>query len=135
MATLDTISVIAITLILSYFTLVLGELVPKRVAMRHSEKLALTLSGLVNFVSSVFSPVVWLLTMSTNGLLRLMGIDPHAIDDDITEEEIRMMGDRGQRKGGYKPRGERNDTKRIRIRQQDCRGCYDTQDRSCGSMA
>jgi putative hemolysin len=99
MATLDTISVIAITLILSYFTLVLGELVPKRVAMRHSEKLALTLSGLVNFVSSVFSPVVWLLTMSTNGLLRLMGIDPHAIDDDITEEEIRMMVDRGSERG------------------------------------
>jgi putative hemolysin len=99
MATLDTISVIAITLILSYFTLVLGELVPKRVAMRHSEKLALALSGLVNSVSSVFSPVVWLLTVSTNGLLRLLGIDPHAIDDDITEEEIRMMVDRGSERG------------------------------------
>ena len=99
LATLDTISVIAITFILSYFTLVLGELVPKRVAMKNSEKLALGLSGLVQFVSNVFSPVVWLLTVSTNGLLRLMRIDPHAVDDDITEEEIRMMVDRGSEKG------------------------------------
>lgn len=99
LATLDTISVITITFILSYFTLILGELVPKRVAMKYSEKLALGLSGLVQFVSSVFSPVVWLLEVSTNGLLRLMRIDPHAVDDDITEEEIRMMVDRGSEKG------------------------------------
>ena len=87
MATLDTISVVVITLVLSYFTLVLGELVPKRVAMRHSEKLALALSGLVQFVSSIFSPIVWLLTVSTNGLLRLMRIDPHAVEDDITRKK------------------------------------------------
>jgi putative hemolysin len=99
LSTLDTISVIAITLVLSYFTLVLGELVPKRVAMKYSEKLALGLSGLVQFVSSIFSPAVWLLTVSTNGLLQLVGIDPHASDDDITEEEIRMMVDRGSEKG------------------------------------
>lgn len=99
LSTLDTISVIAITLVLSYFTLVLGELVPKRVAMKYSEKLALGLSGLVQFVSSIFSPIVWLLTVSTNGLLQLVGVDPHAADDDITEEEIRMMVDRGSEKG------------------------------------
>ena len=99
LSTLDTISVIAITFVLSYFTLVLGELVPKRVAMKYSEKLALGLSGLVQFVSSIFSPIVWLLTVSTNGLLQLVGVDPHAADDDITEEEIRMMVDRGSEKG------------------------------------
>lgn len=98
-ATLNTISVIVITLILSYFTLVLGELVPKRVAMRNAEKLALAMSGLVHFISRVFAPPVWLLTVSTNGILRLIGIDPHAADDDITEEEIRMMVDRGSEKG------------------------------------
>lgn len=98
-ATLDTVSVIFITLILSYFTLVLGELVPKRVAMRNPEKLALALSGLTHFISRVFSPVVSLLTLSTNGLLRLIGIDPHAADDEITEEEIRMMVDEGNEKG------------------------------------
>ncbi len=98
-STLDTLAVIIITLILSYFTLVLGELVPKRVAMRNAEKLALGMSGLVYIISRIFAPIVWLLTMSTNGLLHLLGIDPHADDDAVTEEEIRMMVDAGSEKG------------------------------------
>lgn len=98
-STLDTLAVIIITLILSYFTLVLGELVPKRVAMRNAEKLALGMSGLVYIISKIFAPIVWLLTISTNGLLRLLGIDPHADDDAVTEEEIRMMVDAGSEKG------------------------------------
>jgi len=98
-ATLDTISVVVITLILSYFTLVLGELVPKRLAMKNAEKLALGMSGLVCFISRVFSPVVSLLTASTNGMLRLLGIDPTSVDEQITEEEIRMMVDEGSKKG------------------------------------
>lgn len=98
-STLDTISVIVITLILSFFTLVLGELVPKRLAMRNAEKLALAMSGLVYFISQIFAPVVALLTASTNGLLKLMGIDPYAEDDEITEEEIRMLVDQGSEKG------------------------------------
>ncbi|HNX29302.1 MAG TPA: hemolysin family protein [Syntrophomonadaceae bacterium] len=102
-ATLDTISVIVITLALSYFMLVLGELVPKRVAMRKAEELALAMSGLVYCISRIFSPVVWLLTISTNGILRLLGIDPHADDETITEEEIRMMVDAGSEKGAISP--------------------------------
>lgn len=98
-STLDTISVLTITLILSYFTLVLGELVPKRVAMRKAEQLALTMSGLIYVISKIFAPLVWLLTASTNGILRVLGIDPHAVDDEITEEEIRMMVDEGSEKG------------------------------------
>lgn len=97
--TLNTISVISITLILSYFTLVFGELVPKRVAMRNSDNLALAMSGLLYLISRVFAPLVWLLTASTNGVLRIMGIDPYAEDDDITEEDIRMMVDVGSEKG------------------------------------
>ncbi len=97
--TLNTISVIVITLVLSYFTLVLGELVPKRIAMRKAEQLALGMSGLVHLISKVFGPLVYLLTSSTNGILRLVGIDPHAADDGITEEEIRMMVDQGSEKG------------------------------------
>ncbi|HWQ75315.1 MAG TPA: hemolysin family protein [Syntrophomonas sp.] len=97
--TLDTLVVIAITLILSYFTLVLGELVPKRIAMRNAEKIALAMSGTVYFVSKIFYPVVGLLTVSTNGILRLLGIDPNAEDAVITEEEIRMMVDEGSQKG------------------------------------
>lgn len=98
-ATLNTISVIVITLILSYFTLVLGELVPKRIAMRNAENIALGISGLVYGISKIFAPVVSLLTASTNGILRLIGIDPQETDEHISEEEIRMMVDEGSKKG------------------------------------
>lgn len=97
--TVDTFSLIVITLILSYFTLIFGELVPKRIAMRKAEQLALAVSGLVSFISCVFAPIVWLLTASTNGVLRLIGIDPNQKDDEVTEEEIRMMVDAGSENG------------------------------------
>ena len=98
-ATLHGISVVLITLILSYFTLVFGELVPKRLAMKRSEQLALGISGLISFISSAFKPIVWLLTVSTNGVLRLFGIDPNEVDEDVSEEEILMMVDAGSEKG------------------------------------
>ena len=98
-ATLDAVAVVLITLILSYFTLVFGELVPKRVAMKRSEQLALGISGLVSGISSVFKPIVWFLTVSTNAVLRLIGIDPNEADEDVSEEEIRMMVDAGSEKG------------------------------------
>lgn len=103
LATLKTLSVLVITLILSYFTLVFGELVPKRIAMRKAEPLALAMSGLITVISKIFAPLVWLLTASTNGLLRLIGIDPNAEDDEVTEEEIRMMVDTGSEKGAIHP--------------------------------
>jgi len=84
-ATLNTIAVILITLILSYFTLVLGELVPKRIAMQKSEQLALGVSGLVSGISVLFRPIVWFLSVSTNAVLRLMGIDPAAEEEEVTE--------------------------------------------------
>lgn len=98
-STLDTISVIIITLILSYLTLVFGELVPKRLAMKNSEKLALGMSAIIGFISKIFAPIVWLLTASTNGLLRIMGIDPNSDDAVITEEEILLMAEQGSKKG------------------------------------
>ena len=97
--TLDTLSVIFITIILSYVTLVLGELVPKRVAMRKSESIALGMSESITIISKVFSPIVKLLTASTNGVLKLIGIDPNAQDEELTEEEIRMMLEEGSKKG------------------------------------
>ncbi|MEA4938694.1 MAG: hemolysin family protein [Christensenella sp.] len=99
LATINTVSVLLITLILTFFTLVFGELVPKRVAMKNAEKLALSMAGLINGVAKAFAPLVWLLTISTNGILRLLGIDPNAEDDEVTEEEIRMMVDVGSEKG------------------------------------
>ena len=98
-STLNTLAVVAITLILSFFTLVLGELVPKRVAMRNSEKLAMGLSNLLFVMSKVFAPLVSLLSASTNGVLRLMRIDPNANDEDVSEEDIRMMVDAGSEIG------------------------------------
>lgn len=97
--TLDTISVIVITIILSYLTLIFGELVPKRVAMRKGEKIALAMSGLITVIAKIFAPIVWLLTVSTNGVLRLFGIDPNSESDEVSEEEIRMLLEEGKEKG------------------------------------
>lgn len=98
-ATLDTIAVILITCILSYFTLIFGELVPKRIAMKKSEQLAMAISGLVNVISIAFKPIVWFLSISTNLVLRLCGIDPTETEDQVSEEEIRMLVDAGSEKG------------------------------------
>ena len=97
--TLNTLCLILITLILSYFTLVLGELTPKRIAMKDPEKVARFTSGVIVVVQKIFRPIVWLLSKSTNGMLRLFGIDPTAANDQVTEEEIRMMVDIGGESG------------------------------------
>lgn len=96
---LDSIAVILITVILSFFTLIFGELVPKQVAMRKAESLALGMSGIISAIATAFKPLVSLLTISTNGVLRLLRIDPNAKDDEVSEEEIRMMVDVGSEKG------------------------------------
>ena len=97
--TIHTVSVILITLLLSYITLVFGELVPKRVAMRKSEKVALGMAGFLTAVSVLFAPLVWLLTKATNGVLRLLRIDPNEKDEEVTEEGILMMVDAGSESG------------------------------------
>jgi len=96
---LKTISMILITLILSYFTLVLGELVPKRLAMKKAEPIALFVAGPLNVLLAVTAPFVKLLTASTNFFIRLCGIDPYEEDGEVTEEEIRLMVDVGEEKG------------------------------------
>ena len=96
---LNTLCVVLITLILSYFTLVFGELVPKRVAMKEPEKVARAVCGVISAVAAGAKPVVWLLTKSVNGVLRLFGIDPAANEEEVTEDEIRMLVDMGEEKG------------------------------------
>lgn len=98
-ATLNSICVVIITLILSFFTLVFGELVPKRIAMHHPDKFARMSLAVLKACSVAFKPIVWLLSASTNGVLRLMGIDPNAEQEEVTEEEIRMMVDMGGETG------------------------------------
>lgn len=98
-ATLDAAAVIIITLVLSYFTLIFGELVPKRIAMKKPEQLAMGISGLVSGISVIFKPIVSFLSISTNFVLRLCGIDPNEEEEKVSEEEIRMMVDAGSEKG------------------------------------
>lgn len=99
-STLDTIAVILITLILSYFTLIFGELVPKRIAMKKSEQMAMGLSGLLTVISKLFAPIVWFLSASTNLVLRCIGIDPNEEEEQVGEEDIRMMVDASSERGG-----------------------------------
>ena len=96
---LDTLSVIVITIILSYFTLVLGELTPKRIAMQKPLQVAKFSCGIVSAIAVVMRPVIWLLSASTNGLLRLLRLKTEAEEETVTEEEIRMMMDLGEAKG------------------------------------
>ena len=92
------ISIVVITIILSYFTLVFGELVPKRIAMKNSEKIAFFSIGIINVISVVTSPFVALLTFSTNAISKLFGVSEKE-EKTVTEEEIRMMVDVGEEKG------------------------------------
>lgn len=94
-----TVSMALITILLSYFTLVFGELVPKRIAMKKSEKLALHSVGALRFTAVLFSPFVKLLTLSVNGILRLLRINPKDEEEEVTEEEIRLMVSEGQEQG------------------------------------
>lgn len=95
----NVLSVALITIVLTYFTVLLGELIPKRLAMKKAEQIALGMSGLIYAVSRIFTPAVWLFTVSTNGLLRLLGVDPNSEDEENAEEEIRMLLDAGRQKG------------------------------------
>lgn len=98
-AALDTLAVIVITLILSYFTLIFGELVPKRIAMQKPLEVARLSCGVVSAVAVVVKPVVWFLSFSTNAVLKLLRLKTEAEEETVTEEEIRMMLDLGEEKG------------------------------------
>lgn len=96
---INTAAVVLITIILSFFTLVLGELVPKRVAMKYKEKLSEAVCGIIAGLATILKPIIWLLTVSTNGILRLFGIDPHEKEDPVSEEDIVLMLDAGADEG------------------------------------
>lgn len=92
------ISIVIITLILSFFTLVFGELVPKRVAMKYYEKIAYSTIGPIRAISIVTSPFVKLLTASTNMISKIFGVQ-ETEEEVVTEEEIKMMIAEGEEKG------------------------------------
>ncbi|KJS21370.1 MAG: hemolysins-related protein containing CBS domains [Clostridiaceae bacterium BRH_c20a] len=92
-------AVIVITLILAYFTLVLGELVPKRLAMQKSEEISRFSVGPLTLLGYITAPFVKFLTLSTNFFISALGGDPNANEEHVTEEEIRLMVDVGEEKG------------------------------------
>ena len=92
------IAIFLITIILSYFTLIFGELVPKRLAMKYYEKIAYSSIGIIRFISIISAPFVKLLTISTNIVSKIFGITGTE-EETVTEEEIRMMVDAGEEKG------------------------------------
>lgn len=96
---ISVVSTVLITIIMSYFSLVLGELAPKKIAMHSPEKVSFTVVPVLMFVNKVTMPFVKFLSASTNGIIRLFGIDPNEDEEVVTEEEIRMMVDVGQEKG------------------------------------
>ena len=99
---LNTLSVILVTIILSYFQLVLGELVPKRLAMQKSYGVARVTSTVIVPLAIVMKPFIWFLTKSTNVCLRVLRLKVEAEEDKVTEEEIKMMVDLGEETGNEK---------------------------------
>lgn len=87
----EVLAIMAITLVLTFVTLVFGELAPKRIAMQHPEGWALLVARPLNALATVSRPAVWLLSLSTNFVVRLAGADPHRQREEVSEEEIRDM--------------------------------------------
>lgn len=99
LSVLNTLSVIVITIILSYFTLVFGELVPKRIAMQKSFAVAKFVYRVVSFVALIMKPAVAFLSFSTNVMLKLFGMKTEAEEETVTEDEIRLMVELGEENG------------------------------------
>ncbi len=95
------IAIIIITIILSFFTLIFGELVPKRFAMKNYEKISFATIGIIRAISVVTAPFVKFLTIVTNSVSKLFGVGENE-EESVTEEEIKMMVDQGEEKGTIK---------------------------------
>ena len=95
------VSIIVITIILSFFTLVFGELVPKRLAMKHYEKISYATIGVIRTISIITAPFVKLLTTVTNAISKIFGVGENE-EEAVTEEEIKMMVNQGEEKGTIK---------------------------------
>jgi putative hemolysin len=87
----DAVSLVVVTLVVSYLSLVLGELVPKRLALQRSVGVAKLFAPPLGRFATVMTPVIWLLSLSTNLLVRLLGGNPDASGDEVDEQELRMM--------------------------------------------
>ena len=95
----EAVSVVAVAMAASLLMIVFGDLIPKHIALKSPEKTALRMSGFVKAIMILFAPGVFIVNAVGNGILRLIGIDPSAEEDTVTEEEILMMSDAGAEKG------------------------------------
>lgn len=95
----ESIALVAITLLIAYLTLVLGELVPKRIALQNSEKVAMSSIKIIIFVSKITKPFVWFLSFSTNSIIKLLGFNTEGIEEQISREEIRSLIEIGEENG------------------------------------
>ena len=86
-----TVATLVLTLIIAYLSLVLGELVPKRLAIQRNAQFAYAVAPALNGFATVMRPVIWLLSVSTNALVRVLGGDPHKTADEMTDEEVREI--------------------------------------------
>ncbi|MFC7340623.1 hemolysin family protein [Saccharopolyspora griseoalba] len=86
-----TLALLLVTGLVSYLSLVLGELAPKRLALQRTEPVALLTAGVLDAMATLFRPLIWLLSKSTNAVVRLFGIDPRAESEEVSEEELRDM--------------------------------------------
>ena len=98
-AWLSTLSLFIVTIIISFFSLVLGELVPKRIAMQKYEQISYKTAGILVFFMALFKPFIKILSFTTGVIVRILGFDPNANEENVTEEEILMIVDAGEEKG------------------------------------
>ena len=88
---LNTVSLVAVTVVLSYFTLVFGELVPKRIAMQKAEQISRAVVPAIDAFAKVCKPIIWLIGKNTNGIVRLLGFDPNETESEVSDEELRVL--------------------------------------------
>ena len=100
----STIALVLVTIVISYFSIVLSELTAKRLAMQRAEGFALALAPMVNGIATVLKPVIWFLGVSTNIVVRILGGDPKASREEVTDEEIRSMVSASQTLGAEERR-------------------------------
>ncbi len=98
-AGIEPVCVVLTTLLLSFVSIIFGELVPKKLAIKHAEGYSLNFSGVIRFFAIIFAPIVWILTKTTNGILRLCGVNPNEEEEVASEEELRILLDTSSEKG------------------------------------
>lgn len=95
------ISLVVLTVLLAFISIVFGEMVPKRIAMNNPERISFAFAPALSLLFKLTSPIVFLLSKSTNGILRILGVNPDSQNEEVTEEEIMMMIDTGKESGVF----------------------------------